>query len=112
MAAMPRGLRRCSRVRSRYRAGTLERSPSCSGQSRVASQSTSLCALVSPRSASAHDQVLVWDDMMTRWHGKKAKFVQRFADVEHERGLQTYIGAVRDGSYPNAEVEGFEMNGG
>ena len=49
---------------------------------------------------------------MTRWHGKKAKFVQRFADVEHERGLQTYIGAVRDGSYPNAEVEGFEMNGG
>jgi len=59
-------------------------------------------------------QVLVWDDVMTRWHGKKAKFVRRFADVGHEegRGVQNYVGAVRDGSFPNAEAEGYEMDGG
>ena len=58
-------------------------------------------------------QVLVWDDAMTRWHGKKAKFVRRFADVGHEegRGVQNYVGAVRDGSFPNADVEGYEMDG-
>ncbi|KAI0300443.1 ketopantoate hydroxymethyltransferase-domain-containing protein [Multifurca ochricompacta] len=59
-------------------------------------------------------QVLVWDDVMTRWHGKKAKFVRRFADVGHEegRGVQNYIGAVRDGSFPNSQTEGYEMAGG
>lgn len=59
-------------------------------------------------------QVLVWDDVMTRWHGKKAKFVRRFADVGHEegRGVQNYVSAVRDGSFPNAETEGYEMAGG
>jgi len=59
-------------------------------------------------------QVLVWDDVMTRWHGKKAKFVRRFADVAHEeaRGVQNYIAAVRDGSFPNPETEGYEMAGG
>ena len=29
-------------------------------------------------------QVLVWDDVVTRWHRKKAKYVGRFADVGHE----------------------------
>jgi len=59
-------------------------------------------------------QVLVWDDVMTRWHGKKAKFVRRFADVGHEegRGVQNYINAVRDGSFPNAQMEGYEMASG
>lgn len=59
-------------------------------------------------------QVLVWDDVMTRWHGKKAKFVRRFADVGQEegRGVQNYISAVRDGSFPNAQTEGYEMAGG
>jgi len=59
-------------------------------------------------------QVLVWDDVMTRWHGKKAKFVRRFADVAHEeaRGVQNYVAAVRDGSFPNPETEGYEMAGG
>ncbi len=59
-------------------------------------------------------QVLVWDDVMTRWHGKKAKFVRRFADVGHEedRGVQNYVTAVREGSFPNAETEGYEMAGG
>jgi len=59
-------------------------------------------------------QVLVWDDVMTRWHGKKAKFVRRFADVgsEEGRGVQNYVGAVRDGSFPNAETEGYGMAGG
>ena len=56
-------------------------------------------------------QVLVWDDVMTRWHGKKAKFVRRFADVGHEegRGVQNYISAVREGSFPNAQTEGYEI---
>ncbi len=59
-------------------------------------------------------QVLVWDDVMTRWHGKKAKFVRRFADVGHEegRGVQNYVSAVREGSFPNVETEGYEMAGG
>ena len=59
-------------------------------------------------------QVLVWDDVMTRWHGKKAKFVRRFADVGHEegRGVQNYVSAVREGSFPNAETEGYEIAGG
>jgi 3-methyl-2-oxobutanoate hydroxymethyltransferase len=59
-------------------------------------------------------QVLVWDDVMTRWHGKKAKFVRRFADVGHEegRGIQNYNAAVRDGSFPNAQTEGYEMASG
>ncbi|KAI9465160.1 ketopantoate hydroxymethyltransferase-domain-containing protein [Lactarius psammicola] len=59
-------------------------------------------------------QVLVWDDVMTRWHGKKAKFVRRFADVGHEegRGIQNYISAVHDGSFPNAQTEGYEMASG
>jgi 3-methyl-2-oxobutanoate hydroxymethyltransferase len=58
-------------------------------------------------------QVLVWDDAMTRCHGKKAKFVRRFADVGHEgRGVENYVGAVRDGSFPNAEKEAYEMDGG
>ncbi|KAI0250092.1 ketopantoate hydroxymethyltransferase [Lactifluus subvellereus] len=59
-------------------------------------------------------QVLVWDDVMTRWHGKKAKFVRRFADVggEEGRGVQNYVGAVRDGSFPDAETEGYEMGSG
>jgi 3-methyl-2-oxobutanoate hydroxymethyltransferase len=57
--------------------------------------------------------VLVWDDVMTRWHGKKAKFVRRFADVGHEegRGVQNYVSAVREGNFPNAETEGYEMAG-
>jgi 3-methyl-2-oxobutanoate hydroxymethyltransferase len=59
-------------------------------------------------------QVLVWDDVMTRWHGKKAKFVRRFADVGHEegRGVQNYVSAVREGNFPNVETEGYEMAGG
>ena len=59
-------------------------------------------------------QVLVWDDVMTRWHGKKAKFVRRFADIRHEegRGVQNYISAVRKGSFPNAQTEGYEMTSG
>jgi 3-methyl-2-oxobutanoate hydroxymethyltransferase len=58
-------------------------------------------------------QVLVWDDVMSRWQGKKPKFVRRFVDVgsEERRGVESYVGAVRDGSFPNAEVEGYEMDG-
>ncbi|KAI0067595.1 hypothetical protein BV25DRAFT_1818973 [Artomyces pyxidatus] len=59
-------------------------------------------------------QVLVWDDLMTRWHGRKAKFVRRFADVGQEegRGIQNYISAVRDRSFPKPKEEGYEMGPG
>jgi len=55
-------------------------------------------------------QVLVWDDAMTRWHGRKAKFVRRFADVgeEETKGVTNYVAAVREGSFPRAE-EGYDM---
>ncbi|KAA1476502.1 hypothetical protein DENSPDRAFT_807298 [Dentipellis sp. KUC8613] len=56
-------------------------------------------------------QVLVWDDAMSRWHGKKAKFVRRFADVglEERRGVLGYAAAVRDRSFPKPDAEGYEM---
>ncbi|KAH9177492.1 ketopantoate hydroxymethyltransferase [Lactarius sanguifluus] len=50
-------------------------------------------------------QVLVWDDVMTRWHGKKAKFVRRFADVGHEEGR----GIQELHHFPDAQTEGYEM---
>lgn len=55
-------------------------------------------------------QVLVWDDAMGRWEGKKAKFVRRFAQVgEREaEGVREYARAVKDGSFPNRE-ESYEM---
>ncbi|KAI0628403.1 ketopantoate hydroxymethyltransferase [Trametes polyzona] len=50
-------------------------------------------------------QVLVWDDMVGTWHGHQAKFVRRFADVGAEvaRGVQGYISAVRERSFPSLE---------
>jgi len=62
---------------------------------------------------STSGQVLVWDDAMARWHGKKGKFVRHFADVGHEegRGVENYVGAMRNGSFPNAEVEDYDMDG-
>lgn len=55
-------------------------------------------------------QVLVWDDAMGRWEGKKAKFVRRFASVgEREgEGVREYARAVREGRFPSRE-EGYEM---
>ncbi|VDC01068.1 unnamed protein product [Peniophora sp. CBMAI 1063] len=54
-------------------------------------------------------QVLVWDDAMGRWSGKKAKFVRRFAEVgrEEARGVRAYVAAVRGGSFPDNETEGY-----
>ncbi|KAI0317421.1 ketopantoate hydroxymethyltransferase [Amylostereum chailletii] len=56
-------------------------------------------------------QVLVWDDVMTRWHGRKAKFVRRFADVGEEEadGVQNYVNAVKAGVFPDAKEEGYAM---
>ncbi|KAG5724261.1 hypothetical protein E4T56_gene20588, partial [Termitomyces sp. T112] len=41
-------------------------------------------------------QVLVWDDAMGTWHGHKAKFVRRFADLQTARdsGITEYTTAV------------------
>ncbi|KAF8435066.1 ketopantoate hydroxymethyltransferase [Boletus edulis BED1] len=57
-------------------------------------------------------QVLVWDDMLGTWHGHKAKFVRHFADVrkEVERGVATYVHAVKDRSFPNTEREGYAID--
>jgi len=59
-------------------------------------------------------QVLVWDDVMSTWSGHKAKFVRRFADVrsEVEKGVTGYIGAVREGTFPDPKKEGYEMDHG
>ncbi len=55
--------------------------------------------------ASVDGQVLVLYDMLGLNDGFKPKFLRRFADVaEHTRnGIQSFVGAVRDGSYPAAE---------
>ncbi|EIW53931.1 ketopantoate hydroxymethyltransferase [Trametes versicolor FP-101664 SS1] len=53
--------------------------------------------------AGTDGQVLVWDDMVGTWNGgHKAKFVRRFADVgaEATRGVQGYMAAVRERSFP------------
>ncbi|KIY46185.1 hypothetical protein FISHEDRAFT_47965 [Fistulina hepatica ATCC 64428] len=50
-------------------------------------------------------QVLVWDDAMGTWHGHKAKFVRRFADVKTERdeGIKRYVDAVKSRSFPSED---------
>jgi 3-methyl-2-oxobutanoate hydroxymethyltransferase len=59
-------------------------------------------------------QVLVWDDVMSTWSGHKAKFVRRFADVqsEAEKGVTGFIGAVREGTFPDPKKESYEMDKG
>ena len=56
-------------------------------------------------------QVLVWDDAMGRWSGKKAKFVRRFAEVgrEEARGVRSYVAAVRVRSFPDDDAEGLKI---
>ncbi|KAH9856794.1 ketopantoate hydroxymethyltransferase-domain-containing protein [Lenzites betulinus] len=55
--------------------------------------------------AGTDGQVLVWDDMVGTWHGHRARFVRRFADVgaEAARGVQAYVAAVRERSFPALE---------
>lgn len=50
-------------------------------------------------------QVLVYQDMLGMYSDFKPKFVKRFADVgsEMKKGVQDYIGAVKDGSFPAEE---------
>ncbi|EGO00758.1 hypothetical protein SERLA73DRAFT_178676 [Serpula lacrymans var. lacrymans S7.3] len=59
-------------------------------------------------------QVLVWDDMMSTWHGHKAKFVRHFGNVGAEvgKGIQEYVSAVRDRSFPDVKKESYEMEQG
>ena len=56
-------------------------------------------------------QVLVQNDVLSRWHGKKAKFVRRFADVAavEAEGVQGYIDAIREGVFPDAKEEGYTV---
>jgi 3-methyl-2-oxobutanoate hydroxymethyltransferase len=60
----------------------------------------------------ALDQVLVWDDAMGTWLGHKAKFVRRFADLRtaRELGVQGYVNAVRDGSFPDPKTESYGVD--
>lgn len=50
-------------------------------------------------------QVLVYQDMLGMYSDFKPKFVKRFADIgsEMRKGVQDYIGAVKDGSFPAEE---------
>ncbi|KAF7296067.1 AGC/AKT protein kinase [Mycena kentingensis (nom. inval.)] len=56
-------------------------------------------------------QVLVWDDAMGTWHGKKAKFVRRFADLQNPRdaGVEDYARAVKGGLFPDPQRESYSM---
>jgi 3-methyl-2-oxobutanoate hydroxymethyltransferase len=56
-------------------------------------------------------QVLVWSDALGMWKGHKAKFVRRFAEVhtEAEKGIQEYVDAVRERTFPNPETEGYKL---
>lgn len=58
-------------------------------------------------------QVLVWDDALGNWTGHKAKFVRRFANLGEvaEKGIQDYVAAVRDRSFP-AEEHTYKMHEG
>ncbi|KAJ8580886.1 hypothetical protein M405DRAFT_20870 [Rhizopogon salebrosus TDB-379] len=51
---------------------------------------------------------------MGTWAGHKAKFVRRFGDVksEVERGVKAYANAVRDGSFPHHDKEGYVIDDG
>ena len=56
-------------------------------------------------------QVLVYQDMLGMYSDFKPKFVKRFADVgsEMRKGVQDYIGAVKDGSF-TAEEHCFKID--
>ncbi|KZV97537.1 putative ketopantoate hydroxymethyltransferase [Exidia glandulosa HHB12029] len=56
-------------------------------------------------------QVLVGADALGEWRGHQAKFVRRFAQVGDiaDDGARAYVDAVRDGSFPDAKKEGYEM---
>lgn len=60
--------------------------------------------------SQTNGQVLVWDDMLGTWGGHKAKFVRTFGDTkaEIEKGVNGYIHAVRERSFP-ADEESYEM---
>lgn len=59
-------------------------------------------------------QVLVCADALGEWRGHQAKFVRRFAEVGDaaEEGSRAYVAAVKDGSFPDAKKEGYEMEAG
>ncbi|KAL4079117.1 ketopantoate hydroxymethyltransferase-domain-containing protein [Scleroderma citrinum] len=59
-------------------------------------------------------QVLVWDDMIGTWSGHKPRFVRHFADVRKEvaRGVAGYVNAVKDGTFPDPDREGYDMDHG
>jgi len=60
---------------------------------------------------SCSGQVLVCDDALGTWSGHKAKFVRRFAQVgsEADKGVEQYVNAVRDRSFPSVPQESYEM---
>jgi 3-methyl-2-oxobutanoate hydroxymethyltransferase len=57
-------------------------------------------------------QVLVWDDAMARWQGRRPKFVRPFADVggAEAAGVREYAAAVRDRAFPDPVEESYAMN--
>lgn len=56
-------------------------------------------------------QVLVWDDLLGTWHGNKAKFARRFADVQTaiNQGITDYVEAVRARTFPAIPDETYDM---
>jgi 3-methyl-2-oxobutanoate hydroxymethyltransferase len=69
--------------------------------------------------AGCDGQVLVWHDLLGLYPGQAPRFVKRYAELADEirAALAAYVGAVRDGSFPEeqhtysipaAELEQFE----
>lgn len=54
----------------------------------------------------------MYDDVMGTWSGHKAKFVRRFANLKEVRdhAVQSYGEAVREGRFPDSEVESYSMD--
>jgi len=48
---------------------------------------------------------------MGAWAGHQAKFVRKFADLGSRaaEGVRAYVEAVREGRFPDAKTEGYEI---
>ncbi|KAI6123555.1 ketopantoate hydroxymethyltransferase [Pisolithus croceorrhizus] len=59
-------------------------------------------------------QALVLDDVVGTFSGRKSRFVRHFADVRKEvvRGVSEYVNAVRNGTFPDCDREGYSIDRG
>ena len=60
---------------------------------------------------SCDGQVLVFHDLLGIYDGHTPKFVRRYANIalEMQTAIETYLGDVREGRFPNDSTESFHM---